>query len=309
MNQPPKQPHPAPISETNQGYSYRLNLGPDARGESTLLHLARVFNHSSPAQWQHRLNAGEVLLDNIPATGKEILKPGNILIWNRPGWVEAETPQTFTLLHSDEHLLAVDKPSGLPTLPGGGFYQNTLLNLVRKQFPQACPLHRLGRATSGVVLFALDSATASFMLKSWPLIQKQYLALASGVPTENTYDIQTPIGECDHPRLGKVFAANPQGKSARSVARVVQKRSNTTVFEVDLHTGRPHQIRIHLASIGHPLEGDPLYAPGGLPKTDHPGLPGDPGYWLHAQRITFTHPSSNKSMELTAPPPDILRLA
>jgi 23S rRNA pseudouridine1911/1915/1917 synthase len=106
-----------------------------------------------------------------------------------------------------------------------------------------------------------------------------------------------------------VFAANPQGKSARSVARVVQKRSNTTVFEVDLHTGRPHQIRIHLASIGHPLEGDPLYAPGGLPKTDHPGLPGDPGYWLHAQRITFTHPSSNKSMELTAPPPDILRIA
>ena len=85
-----------------------------------------------------------------------------------------------------------------------------------------------------------------------------------------------------HERLGSVHAAVDRGKASRSVARVLERREKTTLVEVQILTGRPHQVRIHLAWAGHPLWGDPLYVPGGVPRADSPGLPGDGGYLLHA---------------------------
>ncbi len=108
-----------------------------------------------------------------------------------------------------------------------------------------------------------------------------------------------------HPRLGKVHAASSEGKPARSVARPVERRIDSTVFEVDLHTGRPHQIRIHLATIGHPLVGDPLYASGGKPRAVEPGLPGDAGYFLHAKRLVLLHPTSGQQLDIKSPLPEI----
>ena len=291
----------------NEGYSYRHVLGPAALGHSALSYLASVFSHSAESVWLERLRAGEVVYDMRQAHGPEALRAGKVLIWNRPGWQEEETPREYTTLYQDEHLLVVDKPGGLPTIPGGGFYRNTLLSLVRTDFPEARPLHRLGRATSGLVLFALNHQAASVLLRVWPQVRKQYQALGSLVASAHSYDIQVPIGEQAHARMGKVHAANAAGKPARSVARTLERRAESTVFEVDLHTGRPHQIRIHLACIGHPLLGDPLYGPGGQPKTGHPGLPGDAGYWLHAKGLVFAHPVSGEPISVQAPLPDILR--
>jgi 23S rRNA pseudouridine1911/1915/1917 synthase len=291
----------------NEGYSFRRVLDRGIAGHSTLSYLVHNFPHSTEADWRFRLQAGEVLLDDNTARGPECLKPGSILIWNRPGWVECETPQTYGLIYRDEHILVVDKPSGLPTLPGAGYFRNTLWSLVRTDFPEARPLHRLGRATSGLLLFALNSQAAATLSQRWTLVHKQYQALGSGVASLQTYDIRIPIGPQRHSRLGHVHAASPAGKPAHSIARTLQRRERTTVFEVDLLTGRPHQIRIHLAAIGHPLEGDPLYAAGGLPLTDQPGLPGDAGYWLHARRLKFDHPASGEPLDLTAPLPEILR--
>ncbi len=291
----------------NQGYSYRHELNQSAVGHTTLTYLVQRFTHSSEAQWQARLVAGEILLNNRPAEGFEPLRAGTVLIWNRPGWVEENTPQTFGVIYQDDDVLVVDKPSGLPTLPGAGFYLNTLLTLVQRDFPAARPLHRLGRATSGLVLFALNPPTASTLSKRWPQIEKQYQALASGVAAHDSYDIRAPIGPLEHPRLGRVHAASISGKFAHSVARTLQRRANATLFEVDLLTGRPHQIRIHLAFIGHPLVGDPLYAVGGEPLADQPGLPGDSGYWLHARRLRFAHPHSGEPLDLYSPLPEMLR--
>lgn len=235
------------------------------------------------------------------------LKPGSILIWNRPGWVEDETPQTYGRIYGDGDLIVVDKPSGLPTLPGGGFYRNTLANLVRADFPTARPVHRLGRATSGLVVFALNSEAAATLSRRWTGVRKRYRALASGTASQPLYEIRMPIGPQPHPRLGSVHAASAVGKPAHSIARTLERRESTTVFEVDLRTGRPHQIRIHLAVIGHPLEGDPLYAAGGLPRADCPGLPGDAGYRLHAGQLQFDHPVTGEQLELTSPPPEILK--
>jgi 23S rRNA pseudouridine1911/1915/1917 synthase len=84
---------------------------------------------------------------------------------------------------------------------------------------------------------------------------------------------------------------------------VVERRLDSTLFQVDLLTGRPHQIRIHLASVGHPLVGDPLYTHGGVPKVESPGLPGDGGYWLHARRVVFRHPISHQQVAIEASVP------
>jgi 23S rRNA pseudouridine1911/1915/1917 synthase len=109
-----------------------------------------------------------------------------------------------------------------------------------------------------------------------------------------------------------VWAAKSDGKPSKSLAKVISRSASTkatagttanagtTTFEVSLHSGRPHQIRIHLASIGHPLVGDPLYGSGGQPLENLPGLPGDGGYLLHAQFLKFEHPITGEQINLEA---------
>ncbi len=214
-----------------------------------------------------KLNNGEVTLNGGTAAGSDSVTLGQTLVWNRPPWIEPDAPQHFEALFEDPHLLAVNKPSGLPTIPGGGFLENTLLRLVQKRTPSANPVHRLGRATSGIVLFAKTPMAASNLCANWNTskIQKIYRALAQNVAQHDAYEILTPIGLVPHPRIGSVWAANPSGKPSKSLAKVISRATNTTTFEVSLDSGRPHQIRIHLASIGHPLVGDPLYGLTGQP--------------------------------------------
>ena len=213
------------------------------------------------------------------------------------------------MLFEDIHLLAVNKPSGLPTLPGGGFMENTLLRLVQKETPDANPVHRLGRATSGIVLFARTPQAAAQLTANWntPKVQKIYRALAQHVAQQDAYEILTPIGLVPHPLIGSVWAASPRGKASRSLATVITRTASTTTFEVGLYSGRPHQIRIHLASIGHPLVGDPLYGPTGPPLETLPGLPGDGGYLLHAHTLKFDHPITGEPIVLMAALPTLLQ--
>ncbi|MCC7031295.1 MAG: RluA family pseudouridine synthase [Acidobacteria bacterium] len=289
----------------NRGCTYRAQVGPEAAGRTVLGYLADTYAHSGIDEWTVRLQGGEIELDGRLARGDEALRAGQVLTWHRPPWHEPDVPLHFDVLFEDAAMLAVHKPSGLPTMPAGGFLDHTLLALVRARYLHAHPVHRLGRFTSGVVLFALSAEAAGVLGQAWRehRVTKRYRALGRGVPRWSEMEVTVPIGPVAHPRLGSVHAASAQGRPAHSTLRVVERRVGESVFDVRITTGRPHQIRIHLACAGHPLVGDPLYAEGGAPRLRDPGLPGDGGYLLHAYRLGLAHPATGQELDLVAPLP------
>ncbi len=296
----------------NEGWEYRDVVPGDTAGQTVLDYYTRRYRHSSREQWRRRIDDGLITLDGMPVSVERILRGGETLCYRRPPWDEPPAPLAYAVLHADDHLLVVNKPSGLPVLPGGGFLVHTLLRLVRRDYGgSASPLHRLGRGTSGIVLFSrtAESAKRLSALFRTRQVEKTYLAIVVGdIP--DALEITTPIGRVGHPLLGAVSAAHPGGKPSRSICRTLERDAsrNLSLVEVRIETGRPHQIRIHLASAGFPLLRDPLYAPGGLPRVDVSGkepmpLPGDCGYYLHARRLAFLHPVAGKRVSFECPPP------
>jgi 23S rRNA pseudouridine1911/1915/1917 synthase len=291
----------------NRGWTYRAPVDASGAGVTVLDYLADRYRHTDRAGWARRLHDGEVAIGGATAHVETRLHAGEVVVWHRPPWVEPDVPLTFDLLHADDEVVAVAKPSGLPTMPAGGFVEHTLLHLVRGRFGAVHPLHRLGRGTSGIVLFARTTEAAARLAAAWRdhAVQKDYRTLVDGEPPWDTLDVRQPIGRAPHPRLGAVYAAIDDGRAAHSHLTVVERRDGATLLDVRITTGRPHQIRIHCAWAGHPLSGDPLYTAGGAPRASEPGLPGDGGYLLHAWRLGWRLGGDERTVE--APLPAALR--
>lgn len=277
---------------------------------------ARRYRHSTEAEWREKIQRGEVTLNGRPASAGELLAAGDLLVYHRPPWDEPDAPSVFGVLFEDDDVLALDKPSGLPVLPGGFFLETTLLHLVRRRFGASCsPLHRLGRGTSGAILFTRNHHAARSLAKAMfeRRILKVYLALASGTSMPEAFTVDAPIGPVAHTLPATLNAYRPDGRPSVSHVRVIRRfpERDASLVEVTIPTGRPHQIRIHLAYAGYPLAGDPLYLPGGLPRAD--GLddewsttPGATGYLLHSWKIGFPHPTLGRTVEVVCPPPPSL---
>jgi 23S rRNA pseudouridine1911/1915/1917 synthase len=295
-------------SVLNAGYEYRQRVAKDAAGRPLLDYLVQHYPHSTSAVWQERIETGAVTVDGERADACRPLRTGQTIVWQRPPWREPEVPRTYRTLFADDDMLVVDKPAGLPTVPAGGYLQNTLLWLVRQEHSRAVPLHRLGRWTSGIVVFALSGNARTILSRAWRTreVNKLYRTLATGRAPHRSFEISTAIGPVPHAVLGTIHAASRVGKRAESTVTVLETRPDAFLAAVKIISGRPHQIRIHLASAGHPLVGDPLYPHGGLPAPDSTVLPGEPGYSLHALSLDLHHPGHGGRIGFFSRPPDVL---
>jgi 23S rRNA pseudouridine1911/1915/1917 synthase len=283
----------------NRGWTYREKVDRATDGLTLLAYYAEKYRHSSIEEWRERIRSGQVLINGNQANPEDIVRIGQGLTYDRPPWQEPDVPLSFEVLYEDRDILVVAKPSGLPVLAGGGFLEHTLIHQIQTSYPEETPfpIHRLGRGTSGIVLMARSRPSRANLSQQMRerQIRKVYRALVGGGQMSDRFTIIQAIGKIPHPLLGDVYGASPQGLSARSDCRVLQRTSQTTLLEVEILTGRPHQIRIHLAFAGYPLLGDPLYEAGGRPRPA--AVPGDCGYHLHAYRISFQHPSTGKEMD------------
>ena len=297
----------------NNGYAYPDRILKSDEGVSVAAFYTVHYIHSTEETWRQRIRAGQVLLNGRPALPDEKLTRGDRLIYRRLPWEEPEAPTDFGILFEDDDVLVLAKPSGLAVLPGGFFLENTLLYLVRHRHGSGCsPLHRLGRGTSGAILFTRNARTARLLTTAMKerRILKVYLALASGTAMPDTFTVDAPIGPVPYRRPETVHAYCPDGRPSISHVRVIRRlpEENATLLEVTIPTGRPHQIRIHLSYAGFPLAGDPLYQVGGIPRADtvddeYAALPGETGYLLHSWKIRFPHPARGEDVEVICPSP------
>jgi 23S rRNA pseudouridine1911/1915/1917 synthase len=292
------------MSDANNGWIYRARVAADGAGSSVLaFHVAR-FPHSGEPEWRAAIELGRVLVNGRRAAADEQLAAGDELEFHRPPWREPEAPESFAVAFEDEHVLVAVKPAGLQVLPAGPFSARTLLELVRASHAsraEAAPAHRLGRGTSGLIAFgktAIGRSSLARQLRELTL-GKTYLAWVEGAHLRGSFAVRQPIARVQHGPL-KIHAAAANGKPSLTRVRVLRRESERTLVAAQPITGRPDQIRIHLAAAGAPIVGDPLFGPGGVPKSDVP--PGVGGYLLHSARLSFTHPASGARVRLRSLP-------
>jgi 23S rRNA pseudouridine1911/1915/1917 synthase len=218
--------------------------------------------------------------------------------------------QSFTVIYEDEHILVVDKPIGIPVHPGPGHNSDTLVNGLLFDFPEIREVgererpgivHRIDRDTSGLMVVARTKAAyekLSEMIRERQ-VRRVYTALVRGGTETDEGLIDAPLGR--DPRNRQRQAIVEHGREARTRFRVLERLARTTLMELVLETGRTHQIRIHLLSIGNPVVGDGMYGraargPGGLSRQ-----------FLHASSLAFKHPITGDTLQLDSPLPEDLQ--
>ena len=267
---------------------------------------------------QRLISDGRLTADGVALRANTIVDPGTELLLDVPEPTPLELAPApdipLVIVHEDDDLLIVDKPAGLVVHPAAGHRDgDTLVNalLARAGGAEyggiagvARPgiVHRLDRDTSGLLMVAKhDGAQRSLMaqLKA-RRVRKTYLALVAGSVAAAVGRIEAPIGR--DPRHRTRMAVVPDGRASTTGYRVRERFAAWTLLELDLVTGRTHQIRVHLDAIGHPVAGDPVYGTG----TSRRGPDGLERLFLHAWRLELTAPRDGQLIRATAPLPDEL---
>src|SRR2546426_2869046 len=274
--------------------------------------LQERFPHYSRSRLQEWIKGGRVVVNGAAARASHTLRAGDAIdVEPVPLTPLAAAPEAIPLdiLYEDEDLVVINKPAGMVVHAGAGVRSGTLVNALLHRFESLSTaggdlrpgiVHRLDRYTSGVLLVAKTDAAHRHLAAQFATrrVRKTYLALVHGAVKAERARIEKPIAR-DPARRVRMTARLAQGRAAWSEYRVLRRFARLTLLEVEIGTGRTHQIRVHLASIGHPVVGDRLY---GAPA-EVPGRPALGRYFLHAASIRFAQPSSGQPVELSAPLP------
>ncbi len=246
----------------------------------------------------------------------ERVKAGETVLIVRPPMNEPPTPQSYGVLYEDEDVLVVNKPAGLPMHPTATYYRNTLSYLLQQNYPEAPPqfAHRLDKETSGVVICGKHEEAEVALKTRFENRQvfKEYVAIARGDLAEDQGIIELPIGPVTE-GLHLLMEVREDARQCRTEYTVLGRREGAFLIRMHPLTGRQHQLRVHLAALGHPIIGDKLYGPDAekpflqiIEEGWTPGILkdlGHPRHALHAARLRIAHPRGGE-LELEAPLPD-----
>ncbi len=260
------------------------------------------------SQVSRLITAGHVLVAGRPAKPGGILRTGDCVSATTPSAVPVHAAAEaipLDVLYEDEVLLAINKPPGMVVHPAPGHWSGTLVSALLYRWPEPGEgldsarlgiVHRLDKDTSGVLLIARTASSLAALGRQFRAreVHKQYLALVVGVPKAGRGVIDQPIGR--HPAQRKKMAVRPQGRLAATRYEVIERLDGCSLVRAFPETGRTHQIRVHLAAIGNPIVGDPLYGGGRAPGRNLIGRQA-----LHAEAIEFLHPSGGTRMRVEAP--------
>lgn len=265
----------------------------------------------SRAMAQRLIKTGGVTVNGQPSKPSYQVQAGDQVVVRVP----TEVPEPVVaedipldIIYEDEILLVVNKPAGMVVHPALGHTSGTLVNAVLAHCPQVADVggperagvvHRLDKDTSGLILIAKDEQTRDALQRQFKRrqVSKTYLALVEGQVEPREGVIEAPVGRDKRHR--KRMAVVRQGRRARTTYRVIEHFTDHTLLEVHPHTGRTHQVRVHLAWLGYPIVGDPVYGHRRqrLLKGRH---------FLHAAGLRFTHPTLGQEVTFQAPLPSKL---
>ncbi|MBS1830035.1 MAG: RluA family pseudouridine synthase [Acidobacteria bacterium] len=270
--------------------------------------LKEQFAERSRAQLQEWIRDGKVLVNGLVVKAGHLLKAGDwvgVTPAERPGLTARAEDLPVAVLYEDDAVIAVNKPAGMVVHAGAGVHSGTLVNALLHHFGSLSSaggedrpgiVHRLDKQTSGVLLVARNDAAHQKLAAQFAgrEVEKTYIALVEGVVKKDSGRIDKPIAR-DPVKRVKMTARLDRGRAAWSEYRVTRRFAKHTLVEVKIGTGRTHQIRVHLSSIGHPVAGDRLY--GAAAEVGHDR------FFLHAWRIRFTSPGTGKLVTIEAPLP------
>jgi 23S rRNA pseudouridine1911/1915/1917 synthase len=278
--------------------------------------LAAAFPDHSRVAFHRAFDAGLVMRDGKPLVRDATLLPGEVISFSFPETKPMDmTPADIPLdvIFEDKHLLAVNKTSGMVVHPGAGTEEDTLVHALLTHCKGTLSgvggverpgiVHRLDRETSGIILVAKTDKAHRGLAEQFSerSLHKEYLALVSGAPALISGSIRKPIGRNkQHRHKMAVLEDSEGGKDAHTDWEVVERFGDlATLVKCTIHTGRTHQIRVHLKSLGHVLLGDNVYGW----KPDTRVTPPPPRVMLHAAHLVFRHPINGKTLDLRAPLP------
>ena len=262
----------------------------------------------SRAQVQRLIKSGDVTVNGQPSKAAYRAAPGDqirVILPDEPEAAVLPEPIPLDVVYEDDSLLLVNKPAGMVVHPAYGHASGTLVNAVLAHCPRVANVgglersgivHRLDKDTSGLIIIAKDDATRAALQRQFKRrgVTKIYLALVEGQITPREGVIDAPVGRNKQQR--KKMAVVRQGREARTTYRAIETFPDHTLLEVQPHTGRTHQVRVHLAWLGYPVVGDAVYG------RRRQRLLRD-RHFLHAARLCFTHPATGEGMTLEAPLP------